>query len=109
MIDKANAVETLLGRLKKLPLGHGLDMRTFKRDRGALFVRQGEDSFLVVQDGFEQQRHDNVPLGKMKKLIKGLLKKEFPRSTKIRLYALGECPPDGASGGASGGSPGDSA
>lgn len=30
----------------------------------------------------------------MKKLLKTLLKREFPRSTKIRLYNLGPAGPD---------------
>jgi hypothetical protein len=37
-----------------------------------------------------QERFEKVPMKKIKKLFKTLLKKEFPRSTKIRVYNMGE-------------------
>ncbi len=33
----------------------------------------------------------DVALDKLRKLLQTLLRKEFPRSTKIRLYLLGPC------------------
>ena len=88
MIDKATALQTVLRKLKKLPLGHTIDLRTYKRNRSVVIKRIGDDEFDVVEKGFFEDRF-RVPLGKMKKLLKALLKKEFPRSTKIRLYDLG--------------------
>lgn len=93
MIDKATAVETVTRKLKKLPIGHAIDLRTYKRNRSVVIKRTGEDEFDVVEKGFHEDRF-LVPLSKMKKLLKGLLKKEFPRSTKIRLYDLGEADAD---------------
>lgn len=93
MIDKATAMETMMRKLKKLPVGHCLDMRTYKRNRSVVIKKIDQDSLIVVQNGYEQARYE-VNMSKMKKLLKGLLKKEFPRSTKIRLYALGPCQPD---------------
>ena len=88
MIDKATALQTVLRKLKKLPIGHAIDLRTYKRNRSVVIKRIGDDEFDVVEKGFFEDRF-LVPLSKMKKLLKGLLKKEFPRSTKIRLYDLG--------------------
>ncbi|MCJ2164887.1 MULTISPECIES: hypothetical protein [unclassified Pseudodesulfovibrio] len=93
MIDKATALETVLRRLDKLPMGHAMDMRTYKRNRSVLIRRTGPDAFEVTESGFHEERF-LIPLSRMKKLLKGLLKKEFPRSTKIRLYDLGETGPD---------------
>jgi hypothetical protein len=89
MIDKTVIVETLLQRLAKLPIGEYLDMRTYKRNRAVIFVRQDEDTFLVIEEGFERQRFESVPRARLKKLIKTLLQREFPRSTKIRVYTMG--------------------
>jgi len=88
MINKATALETVLRKLEKLPLGHAIDLRTYKRNRSVVIKRIGNNEFDVVEKGFFEERF-LVPLGKMKKLLKTLLKKEFPRSTKIRLYDLG--------------------
>lgn len=88
MIDKTTALQTVLRKLAKLPIGHALDLRTYKRNRSVLIKRTGDDAFDVVETGFSKDRF-LVPLSKMKKLLKLLFKKEFPRSTKIRLYDLG--------------------
>lgn len=93
MIDKATAIPTLMTKLKKLPVGHAIDVRTYKRNRSVVIARVGKDEFDVVEKGFHEERF-LVPLSKMKKLLKNLLKKEFPRSTKMRVYDLGESDAD---------------
>ncbi len=93
MIAKTSAVPTILERLDKLPLGHCLEIRTYKRNRRVLFHRVGENAWDVLQDGFGKDLFEDVALEKMRKLLQTLLRKEFPRSTKIRLYVLGPCDP----------------
>ncbi|BCS88339.1 hypothetical protein [Pseudodesulfovibrio sediminis] len=93
MIDKATALETVLRKLKKLPVGHAIDLRTYKRNRSVVIKHVAQDAFDVMEHGFHEERFQ-VPLSAMKKLLKSLLKREFPRSTKIRLYDLGETETD---------------
>ena len=88
MIDRVTAVSAVLRRLEKLPDGHCLDLRTYKRNRSVLLVRRAADDYLVVQDGYDRARYE-TDLAGLPRLLKTLLKKEFPRSTKIRLYDLG--------------------
>lgn len=87
MLDKAGAIPTIMTRLKKLLPGHGLDLRTFKRDRSVVIRRTGEDAFSITENGFETATFSENIKG-MKKLLKTLLKREFPRSNKIRVYHL---------------------
>ncbi|MGE4291292.1 MAG: hypothetical protein AB7E32_03680 [Desulfovibrio sp.] len=93
MIDKATALEDLLRRLDKLPERHCLDLRSYKRDRSLLLRRLGPDAFEILEDGFERERHCSDAKG-LRRLLKTLFKREFPRSTKLRLYQLGECAPE---------------
>ncbi len=93
MIDKATAIPTIMRKLKKLPIGHAIDVRTYKRNRSVVIARTGEDEFDVVEKGFYEDRF-LISLDKMKKLLKALIKKEFPRSTKMRMYDLGESEAD---------------
>ena len=93
MIDKDTAIQTVLRKLKTLPEGHAMDLRTYKRNRSVLIVRTGEDGFDVVERGYFEERYA-VGFAGMKKLLKTLMKREFPRSTKIRLYNLGPAGPD---------------
>lgn len=93
MIDKSTALEDLLRRLGKLPTGHCLEVRSYKRDRALLLRRRGVDAYEIREDGFFAERH--VCDGKgLRRLLRTLLKREFPRSAKLRLSQLGACDPD---------------
>jgi len=89
MIDKTAVIRTVRERLNKLPVGHYLDLRTYKRDRSVIIVKLEDDNFLVVENGFYQERFE-VDSRSLRGLLKNLLKKEFPRSNKVRLYSMGE-------------------
>ena len=89
MIDLSVIQETLLQRLQKLPPGHAVEVLTYKRNRGAAFVRMTVDSFLILEHGYNEERFDGVAQDQLKKLCKSIFKREFPRSTKVRLYNLG--------------------
>jgi hypothetical protein len=89
MIDKDKIIETVAERLKKLPAGHYLDIRTYKRNRSVVIVRQDQENLLVIQNGYESNRF-RIKYKELKKLMKTLLKKEFPRSNKVRLYTMGQ-------------------
>jgi len=89
MIDKNIFIKVLMERVKKLPIGHYLDIRSYKRNRTVFVVKEDHDSFLVIEDGFFKEEF-HVNLAKLKKLFKVILKKEFPRSHKIRLYTMGK-------------------
>lgn len=70
-----------------LPISHCLDLRTYKRNRSVMIAKLAEDDLLVVENGFFKERFRVKP-EKLRKLLKTLMKKEFPRSRKIRLYIL---------------------
>ena len=89
MIDKTKIIDTVRERLEKLPLGHYIDLKTYKRNRTVIIVKIDEKELLVIEDGYFKDRFLIKP-DKLKKLLKTLLKKEFPRSKKIRLYVMGK-------------------
>lgn len=76
-------------------MGHYLDLRTYKRNRSVIIVKQGKEDVLVIENGYFQERF-KLKQEKLRKLLKTLLKKEFPRSNKIRLYIMGEFKEDEA-------------
>lgn len=87
MLDKATAVQEVLRRLNKMDSGESLELLTWKKDRSLLLVKQSRDEIYVYERGFVEQEY-RVCAGKLKKLLKTLLKREFPRSHKIRLKCL---------------------
>ena len=89
MIDKTAIIKTVLTRLSNLQIGHYVDLRSYKRDRSVLIVKRGDDEFLLIEKGFYRERFEGG-LAKIRSVMKTILKKEFPRSNKIRLYNMGE-------------------
>ena len=88
MIDKTKIIDAVTERLKNLPIGYYLDLRTYKRNRSILIVKMDEDDLLIIEDGFFKERF-RINSDKLRKLLSALLRKEFPRSHKIRLYPMG--------------------
>ena len=88
MIDKSTFIKTLLEKAKKLPVGHYLDIRTYKRNRSVLFIRTAEDNYHLIENGYEQLEFD-VDYRGIRQVFKKILKREFPRSNKIRVYTMG--------------------
>ena len=88
MIDKTQIIETVLRKVAKLPVGHHLILLTYKRNRSVIIARTGDDDLLVIERGYQQERFQ-IPPEKLKGLLKTLIKREFPRSRKIRLHAMG--------------------
>ncbi len=95
MIDKEKIIDTVVKKLKKLPKGHYLDLRTYKRNRSVVIVKVASDALMIVENGYGIDRFQ-VNTESLKKHLKILLKKEFPRSRKIRLYDMGRFPEDEA-------------
>ena len=87
MIDKSKIIDTVCERLKKLPVSHHLDLRTYKRNRSVIIVKMSEDDLLVIENGHFKERFQ-VKREKLRKSLKTLLRKEFPRSKKLRLYVM---------------------
>ena len=95
MIDKTKIIKAVTEKLKDLHLGHYLDLRTYKRNRSVIIVKKGHEDLLVIEDGHYQERF-YLKQEKLKKLLRTLLRKEFPRSNKIRLYIMGNFKEDEA-------------
>ena len=91
MIDKTNIIPALLERLDKMPVGHHLDIRPYKRNRSVVIVRKTEAVYEIIEEGFFSERF-SVEVSKLKKTLRSVINKEFPRSHKIRVYAMGVYP-----------------
>lgn len=87
MLDIANVVPNTLTRLKKLTPGSGLELLTYKRDRSVHIVKNNDNAFTITESGFQENTFSSDLKG-MKKLLKTLLKREFPRSNKVRMQEI---------------------
>jgi len=97
MIDKTNIITVILERLDKMPVGHHLDIRPYKRNRSVVIVRKSETVYEIIEEGFFVDRF-SVEASALKKTLRVVIKKEFPRSHKIRVYSMGPYGEDGTDG-----------
>lgn len=82
MIESDHFVENTLRAMKKLDYGDQVIVQCFKKDR-QIRVEKQTDTFTVHQEGFEKRSYEGMGTDQVKKLLKTLQRKEFPRSNKL--------------------------
>ena len=71
--------------LKKCPLGSGMEIMSYKRNRTIAVIKTDTDLYRVVEKGYVQQEWA-ARFDQLEKKLKKAMKREFPRSRKIRLH-----------------------
>ena len=87
MIALNQVVPTVLKRLKKLPSDATISVKTYKRDRGFSLHRLADDQIEISEFGYNEQIFI-IPLTGVKKSLKTIIRREFPRSNKVWLQQL---------------------
>jgi hypothetical protein len=89
MIDKTKIIDAVCERLEKLPLGHYIDLKTYKRNRTVIIVKVDEKKLLVIEDGYFKDRflikHD-----KLKKNSQNPFKDGIPQKQKNQALCYGK-------------------
>lgn len=62
----------------------GVELLSYKRNRFISIVRVDDESYLVRERGYRDQEI-RVIGEELPRLLRGLIKREFPRSRKVRL------------------------
>ncbi len=85
LINIDTALTETLRFIKKSPAGGGIELLSYKRNRTVALIRTNKDTVCIREQGYvtEETTEDFSALSKKLKLI---LKREFPRSRKIRLF-----------------------
>lgn len=87
LINIDSALNRTIIALLKLPQDAGIEILSYKRDRGLSILRLSEDEFQVVERGYYKQEL-RLGTGELAKALKIMIKREFPRSRKVRVYNL---------------------
>ncbi|MFZ5758509.1 MAG: hypothetical protein ACOY32_02615 [Thermodesulfobacteriota bacterium] len=77
-------VEQIVARLA--PPG-GVEILTYKRNRGVIILVQDNGRLLVRERGYAEKVLEIEP-GELARILKAITGREFPRSRKVRLYQL---------------------
>ena len=87
LVNIDSVIRTFLQKLEKLYPPQGIELLSYKRNRSIAVLLLDGNRFLVRERGY---REDEQVLGKadLQKHLKSLIKYEFPRSRKIRMYQI---------------------
>lgn len=79
-------------RLPKMEAGAAIEILTYKRNRGLIITLRGDETYHVREHGYHREEFEAIGQPALLKLVARIAKREFPRSTNVRLYthALGE-------------------
>ena len=90
LLNREAVVKKIVTAIPKLELSHGFEILSYKRDRGIDILRMGEESVWIREHGYREEDFE-LPLAELAKRLKSLIKYEFPRSRKLRVYQI-SCP-----------------
>ena len=89
LVNIDSAERRILELIRKSSEGHGVEVLSYKRNRGIVLLRTGEDSVAVTERGYVE-RTMTVALSRLPKVPRSMIVAEFPRSRKVRLYRLSD-------------------
>lgn len=85
-IDKGRILHETLRFLTKLERGEAIVLKPHKKDRAVYLVPAGT-SIRIIERGFAVNDYV-VNASKLKKVLKALVRREFPRSNKVWLHRI---------------------
>lgn len=85
-VAKGRVIQEAVMRMAKVSDAEGLLLQPHKRDRSVYIIRRQEE-YEVFEAGFVRQNFTVEP-GKLKKLLKTICKREFPRSNMVWVTPL---------------------
>lgn len=86
LVNISSVLQMSLQTLKKCRDGSGVALYSYKRNRKILVVKQARQ-YLLREDGYRRtELHLSAAL--LKKELASSIKREFPRSRKVRFYTV---------------------
>jgi len=85
LVNIDSVLRLVLQKLEKLNPPQGIELLSYKRNRSIALLLLGENRYLVRERGYREEEKVISKSG-LSKHLKSLIKYEFPRSRKVRLY-----------------------
>lgn len=71
--------------IKSCPVGSGIEILSYKRNRTVAVTKKESALYTVQESGYRHQVFE-VGENELFKRLKSIIKREFPRSRKLRLF-----------------------
>ncbi len=87
LINRDSVLKHTLRLLKRTEAPGGIQLLSYKRNRKISIIKEEASFFLVHEQGYDHKKW-YLPFDELSKLLKMLIKREFPRSRKIRVMVF---------------------
>ena len=87
LVNIDSVIRSLLQKLGKLSPPQGIELLSYKRNRSIAVLLRDDNTFLVRERGYREDEQIVAQMD-LSRHLKLLLKYEFPRSRKIRMYQI---------------------
>ena len=87
LINIDSAIKDAVKRLKKLSPPEGIEVLSYKRNRGVSLLMLSAETVRLIERGHDEQ-DITLPLADLSRKLKSLFKVEFPRSRKVRIFYI---------------------
>lgn len=84
LINIVSIIQESIRQLKKISAPGGIELLSYKRDRGLALIHQDEEAVLISEYGYLVE-DKVVAIDDLGRELKIRIKREFPRSRKVRL------------------------
>lgn len=89
LINKDSILSDIMRYLKTCECNTGLELMSYKRNRWVAITSLGNKLYAVREKGYvDEELEINYP--QLEKHLKKLIKREFPRSRKIRIFKFSD-------------------
>lgn len=85
LINVESVLLSVKQHLKKCSEGEGIEIMSYKRNRSIAVIALDGSKFEILEKGYVEARYQ-VEQSELDKKMKVLLKREFPRSRKLRIF-----------------------
>ncbi len=87
LVNIATLLSDVKRSLKKISFPGGIELLSYKRNRGIAILMQEDLTFERREFGYKEQELF-IPKERLAKELKTMIKREFPRSRKVRLIKI---------------------
>jgi len=87
LVNIETAYAELMYHLKRCSAGGGMELMSYKRNRTIAVIKVTSENYRLLEKGYVVGE-TTVNLAQVEKKLKKIMKREFPRSRKIRLHKL---------------------
>jgi len=85
LVNIDSARQQVLRALARMEPPQGIELMSYKRNRTIAVVCRQDGGYLVRERGYVEQEMEVAEEG-LSRLLKTLIRREFPRSRKVRLH-----------------------